>query len=389
MRIVLSLFLAFIIGHPLQAQLFDRYRPMLDSVAAHSPRVKALHATREAEEEGARQEAVPDDPTVEFGYLWGGDDHRVDFAVSQAFDFPTVYLHRRKAVQQEVANAGLRYRMALREVLLQAVQLCVEWETYDSLIVLTQRKCEYCEERMSALTTLYDEGAVNLIEHHRASRDVQRNRQELSRLQTERQAVIAELETIAGASVKELLVHPGDGGIQPGGMLPVQPSMEQQYAAGEVARAEAELKTVRSQWWPGLTLGYYSEKEPEQTFRGMKLGLSLPAWNNRHRTRQAKASLAAARYDAIDREAQLTQRIASLQMEWETYSLQANDTRRLLDEQDMASLLGTQLQEGVITRPTYLEGLMECMEDEKEWLQMRRLAQLKQAELESISFQPE
>lgn len=340
-----------------------------------------------AEQEGARQENVLEDPEVEFGYLWGGSDHRVDFAISQSFDFPTVYLHRRKAVRQEVANASLRYRMALREVLLQSAQLCVEWETYDSLIALTNRQYAMEKERMEALTTLYDEGAATIIEHHRAARELQRKQQELNRLQSERHAVLAELETLAGQPIDQLDIE--ETMLLNLGEQDYQMPMEKQYAQGEVARAESELKAVKSQWWPGLTLGYYSEKEPDLTFRGMKIGLTLPAWNNRHRMRQAKSALAAARYDAVDRMAQLEQRIATLRLEAETYRQQANDTRRLLDEQDLPSLLEKQLQEGVVTRPTYLEGRIECLEDEKEWLNQQREALLKQVELESISFQPE
>ena len=73
----------------------------------------------------ARTGNSPSNPEVEYAYLWGTPDalgERVDFAVTQSFDFPTAYSSRSKLSKIKRSQASLRLEATEQEVIVNTRQ---------------------------------------------------------------------------------------------------------------------------------------------------------------------------------------------------------------------------------------------------------------------------
>jgi outer membrane protein TolC len=80
----------------------------------------------------------------------------------------------------------------------------------------------------------------------------------------------------------------------------------------EVALRKREVGLAQATNWPALSTGYMSERVTGETFQGVTLGLSIPLWGNKNRTRQAKAAVRAAESKQADMRLQLYAHLQSV-----------------------------------------------------------------------------
>ena len=96
---------------PFAAIAQDGYETVLQQIEANNTALAALREQIESQKIGNRTGIYLSNPEVEFNYLWGNPKvmgKRTDFAVSQSFDFPTAYGHRRNIADLQSANAEIR-----------------------------------------------------------------------------------------------------------------------------------------------------------------------------------------------------------------------------------------------------------------------------------------
>lgn len=70
---------------------------VLSSVASHNKELKAGEQQLQSQKLEVSTMNKLEDPMVEYGHLWGRNSEiKMDFSVTQEFDFPTVYFNRHK-----------------------------------------------------------------------------------------------------------------------------------------------------------------------------------------------------------------------------------------------------------------------------------------------------
>lgn len=378
----------------LEAQVTGQFDVLLDSIAVHSPRIRALQARRDASREAALQSLSLDDPEVEFAYFWGDPaeaGHRVDLGISQSLDFPTVYLHRRRTSRQACLNAEWQYRAERQDVLLQAEQLCIEWVYYNAMLRLVGQQTAWADTLVTLADRRMAEGEMTVLDFNRLSVSRQLGHNDLDRLRGERDAVRLELEALNGGQSIQL----EDTAYR---QLPPMPattfdewfsdvsarSPMLQYVTGEVERARQELRTARSGWWPKLSVGYASEKEREESMRGVRVGVSVPVWSNRRRVRQARAELAAAEAEALDRKSAFMSRLQGLYLRAQRTQESIVRMTQWSDADRTLRLLGRAYEAGRMTRHEYLEELTAYYDVRRQLLSAQRDYLLLLAELQAV-----
>ncbi|MGI6134811.1 MAG: transporter, partial [Petrimonas mucosa] len=98
---------------PIMAMGQERYAAILQDIEANNTTLAALREETNAQMLGNRTGITLPDPEAEFNYLWGNPSligNRTDFSVTQSFDFPTAYHHRREIAGMQNRNAELRYK---------------------------------------------------------------------------------------------------------------------------------------------------------------------------------------------------------------------------------------------------------------------------------------
>ncbi len=344
------------------AQALNEYKAVLQQIEENNTTLSALRQQTEAQKLGNRTGLTPANPEIEFNYLWGnryaiGD--RTDFSVTQTFDFPTVYAHRSKIANLQNENVEVQYKAERITILLSAKQACVELVYYNAILKEYAVRLQNAELIANAYKLKLEKGETNILEHNKAQLNLTTIQAEVAQMEAECTALIAELRQLNGG--KELSTYDFQFSTS---VLPTNfeewyataetKSPVLQYVSAQIEISKQQVKLNRAMALPKLTAGYMSEKIVSEHFQGVTVGMSIPLWENRNRTRQAKAQVQATEAMFEDSKIQFYTRLQTLYQKAFALQKNAQKVRQSLENNNNEPLLKKALDAGEISLPTYL-----------------------------------
>ncbi len=295
-----SIILAVLFCLPAAAQ---DYSGIIASIERNSTALRVLRAETEADRMTARTGLTPDDPEVEFGYLWEtadpGGGHRIDLSATQSFAFPTVYYWKKRISDGECAAADYRYAVGRKRVLLEAKRLCIEL-TYRNALQKELDKClKHAETILGSWQEKFDSGSAGIIDLNKAKFALLSASRAARTSALERDALLSELRTLNGGGQLDFSFDEFAAPLLPSDFESwygetVGTCSELQAVENDRRTAEAARKLAASEWLPRLSIGYVSERVGGSTLQGVAAGVSIPLWENSGRLRAARARYEAA-----------------------------------------------------------------------------------------------
>lgn len=302
---------------------------------------------------------TPPDPKVEFGYLFGNPTdigNRIDFGITQQLDFPTVYVHRSKLKKILTSQAELDYILTRQEVLLEARQLWIEQIHLNQLLDLLGKRLHQAQTIESHMEYKLEAGEAGILE-------LGQSRLMVASLEGEYEEVLAlaedlriALREITGGAEIEIIdtLFPQALPIIADSMIEAyRLSPYVQYYDRELQMKEAELNLAVSKHLPKLSAGYYSESVTDEAFRGFRLGVTVPLWENANTVKKAKSEVVFAEAEidryAFHQEKELRQKLNKL----ESFRTRARKLEEALGTANSLSLLAASLENGEISMSEY------------------------------------
>ena len=337
---------------------------VLQSVEQHNTTLVALrHETEAAKVRNHTNLNLPN-PEVEFGYLWGSPSsigHRKDVSAVQSFDFATVTGAKRRLARQQDALADWQYKESRMQLLLEAHHLCLDAIYYNAMCKELMQRKQYAEEITSAQQKRLEQGDINRIEYNQVKLDLAAVCAELMRCNTERAAVMAELQRLNGG--EPLLIEATDypavaiaNDFEAWYAETEQKSPALAYMKQQIDVANRELAVRRADGLPTVSLGFMGEYVSGENYQGVKVGMSIPLWANKNRVRQAKAEVEAAKARQTDARQQFYSRLHNLFVQQRGLRQVVQSYQEALRATDNTSLLKKALDAGSISTMDYLLG---------------------------------
>lgn len=390
-----KIFLAILLvslGLVVRAQ--DAYESVLTDIETNSLTLAALREQAEAEKLNINTGRFLSNPEVEFAYLWGDPTaigNRYDLNVTQTFDFPSAYSFRGNIVEQEVANAELRYKEARLDLLVEARNTCVELVYYNALAEEYAKRLENAEAIAKACQRQFAEGAVSVIENNKAQLNVVSVRNEMSVITMQREVLLAKLKSLNGG--KDISFELADFNTP---LLPAD--FENWYAEaevnspvlqqikGQVIVADANVRLNKAMTLPKFSAGYMSENVVGEQYRGVKVGVSVPLWENKNTIKQAKAGALASKSALEDAQIQYYHTLQGWYLQATTLQAVVEDYRESLDSFSNVSLLKRALDSGELSLLDYLLEVQYYYEAFENYLATQRDMEYAYAKLWAASF---
>ena len=337
---------------------------VLQSVEQHNTTLVALRHETEAAKVGNHTNLNLPNPEVEFGYLWGSPSsigHRKDVSAVQSFDFATVTGAKRRLARQQDALADWQYKESRMQLLLEAHHLCLDAIYYNAMCKELMQRKQYAEEITSAQQKRLEQGDINRIEYNQVKLDLAAVCAELMRCNTERAAVMAELQRLNGG--EPLLIEATDypavaiaNDFEAWYAEAEQKSPALAYVKQQIDVANRELAVRRADGLPTVSLGFMGEYVSGENYQGVKVGMSIPLWANKNRVRQAKAEVEAAKARQTDARQQFYSRLHNLFGQQRGLRQVVQSYQEALRATDNTSLLKKALDAGSISTMDYLLG---------------------------------
>jgi outer membrane protein TolC len=303
---------------------------------------------------------TPPDPEVELGYLTGMPSslgNRVDFKVSQSFEFPTAYIQRSKAKNVRVSEAELIYAIKKQEILNRSMHVRITRLYLKRMEDLLSKRLYKAALLLEQFKQKQAYGEIGKLELSQANLQTIALKGELEKVKSELLINEAELYEISGGAVSEL-----NDSIFPKLELPAREELIDAYnnspemlvMLGESQLKSIEHKLAKSLALPQFNAGYYAESLIGEQFKGFQFGFSIPLWENSRKMKYAKSELALAQ--ANEAKYQFVQDLElKKQLDQVEYSrMQYLELKAALSEINDEDLLAKSLELGEISFSEYI-----------------------------------
>ena len=280
--IIILLLIAWALPARLDAQ--PHYAQVLKDVEANNPVLLAARKRAEAQQTAAHVGALLPNPEVEAAYFWGDPSSigvRWDLGVSQSFEMPSVLVRRARLRNLQEQAAGLDYQVVRNATLLEAQLTCADIIYYRALGMIYTRRCQAAIRIADLYQRRYAAGDCSILDYNRAQMNLADVQNRAAEINLQGDHAVHDLQRLVGgesylfyqSEYEEVRVETSFESWYE--QLEMQnPSLRLLDNQVEAARYQRQLS--RAQWLPEMSVGYASENVVGQSFRGVKVGLSLP-----------------------------------------------------------------------------------------------------------------
>ena len=384
-QIFLSIFILAAFG--LQAQV--RYQEVVDRVA-QSPLVEGFFMQAGAATAEAYAEPLLANPEIEGGYFFGSPStigNRWDLGVSMEFAFPTAYKHK-KTLRQLQANGAMQDFVRQRMVLCREAQdLCADLVYLNGLAQLHYHSLTAAAEMESLYLQRLDAGDCSVLDYKRVSLEYAQRYKDYSLAVAERDMLLNDLRVLCSDTSLSF---------DQSQYQPVLLSNDfQQYVERhpevvalrlQLAQDSAALRLARAQRLPSLSIGYASENEAAEAFRGIKAGVALPLWNNKGQQRRADLAMRTTQMALNNTSQRTLNHLQGLYNKALSLQQHVAALQGILTQDNGEALLKKAFDANEITLERYLLDMAQYTEMRKSLLEVQRELEHTVLALEEVQF---
>ena len=358
--IIILLLIAWALPARLDAQ--PHYAQVLKDVESNNPVLLAARKRAEAQQTAAHVGALLPNPEVEAAYFWGDPSSvgiRWDLGISQSFEMPSVLVRRARLRKLQEQAAGLDYQVVRNATLLEAQLTCADIIYYRALGMIYTRRCQAAIRIADLYQRRYAAGDCSILDYNRAQMNLADVQNRAAEINLQGDHAVHDLQRLVGgesylfyqSEYEEVRVETSFESWYE--QLEMQnPSLRLLDNQVEAARYQRQLS--RAQWLPEVSVGYASENVVGQSFRGVKVGLSLPIWSQQRAVKASRLAEAAATEELSSQRTEWFSRLQCMFHRHEALIGNVGNLREAFQRCNSIDLLDKALEAGEISLEQYL-----------------------------------
>lgn len=358
--VIILLLIAWALPARLDAQ--THYAQVLKDVEANNPVLLAARKRAEAQQTAAHVGALLPNPEVEAAYFWGDPASvgiRWDLGISQSFEMPSVMVRRARLRNLQEQAAGLDYQVVRNATLLEAQLTCADIIYYRALGMIYTRRCQAAIRIADLYQRRYAAGDCSILDYNRAQMNLADVQNRAAEINLQGDHAVHDLQRLVGgesylfyqSEYEEVRVETSFESWYE--QLEMQnPSLRLLDNQVEAARYQRQLS--RAQWLPEMSVGYASENVVGQSFRGVKVGLSLPIWSQQRAVKASRLAEAAATEELSSQRTEWFSRLQCMFHRHEALIRNVGNLREAFQRCNSIDLLDKALEAGEISLEQYL-----------------------------------
>ena len=358
--VIILLLIAWALPARLDAQ--THYAQVLKDVEANNPVLLAARKRAEAQQTAAHVGALLPNPEVEAAYYWGDPSSvgiRWDLGISQSFEMPSVMVRRARLRNLQEQAAGLDYQVVRNATLLEAQLTCADIIYYRALGMIYTRRCQAAIRIADLYQRRYAAGDCSILDYNRAQMNLADVQNRAAEINLQGDHAVHDLQRLVGG--ESYLFYQSEYE-----EVKVETSFESWYEQlemqnpslrlldNQVEAARYQRQLSRAQWLPEMSVGYASENVVGQSFRGVKVGLSLPIWSQQRAVKASRLAEAAATEELSSQRTEWFSRLQCMFHRHEALIRNVGNLREAFQRCNSIDLLDKALEAGEISLEQYL-----------------------------------
>lgn len=289
------LLISIITGLSLHGMAQSSVQEILLSVEKNNPKLKAQEKYLEVQKLGIQSKNNLADPVFEWEKSFSSEEGKpYEILISQSFDFPTSYHYKNQLKKGKIANLE-NYRSQIRqEILLETQLACFQLIYRNKQHHELGKRLENAEKLNLFFEKKLQEGDANILEINKIKLLLINIKNQLQMTEAKQANLKEDLKKLNGGielnfDLEEypILQLEQDFNLVFQNSLAVDPYLKSLEANEKMASKETSL--VKTNSFPKISIGYrYLDSDIMKEANGMKLGISIPLWENKNKLKQAK-----------------------------------------------------------------------------------------------------
>ena len=374
-------FLAFLFS--LSASGQQNYESIEQSIFANNTMLKALHSSMQAQQARNHAGLTLEDPQVEYSHYFApstpdGRHYRNDLSITQQFDFATLFGLKRKLAQSQDELARLEYEAARLQVVLSTRKAVVDMISYNRCLTRHKEEEHLLIQAVEKARKAYEEGEVNLLHLNKMQLLLSNLRSTIAEEETELQSCKLQLTALNNGTELACAdtLYPDFTAAQLSRL-----EIFKEFAQKQDLDGELQQRSIRAESIPRLTLGYVSEVSTEEKFRGFTIGMNIPLWSNKNKTKAVQQQRVAQGLEAENQLQQLFRQKKELQIRAAGLKAQTAQLQTSLQQYSSADVLYTAYIRGDVSATEFYTEFLSEMDLHHHAAQLEHTYQQTLAEL--------
>jgi len=378
----------FAVGLSLNVQAQSNLKHVLQAVENNNLSLKAQNQFIESQRIAYKTELNLANPEIEYEKNFSDiDGNPYEILISQAFDFPTVYLHKNKIKKAKTANLNNLFQQSRQDIILSAKKVCLNLIYQNKLMDQLTVRYENAQKLVSFFEKKLEQGDANILEMNKVKIVLLNIKNQVQLCSTQIENLKEELKQLNGGKAIEFnaVLYP-DFSIERNlsklemDVLSNTPSLKKMKANVDIASKQTLL--AKNQILPKLNLGYrYLNSDINKSFNGIKLGISIPLWESRNKVKFAKLNQLSQESQLLSQEKLILSDIQKNYQNYKGLKASLDEYRLILDGNNMNELLKKALDFGQISSIEYFMESIYFYDSYDTYLQVEKEYHLAVADL--------
>ncbi len=284
-----------ITGLSLQGIAQSSVQEVLQKIEKNNPKLKAHQQYLEAQKLGFRSQNNLVNPELEWEKSFSSQEGRpYEILVSQSFDFPTSYIYKNQIKDEKIANLQNSRTRLRQEILLNSELLCFELIYRNKQNIELSTRLDNAEKLSGFFEKRLKEGDANILEVNKirmlslnTKNQLQLVRNKIANLKEDLKKQNGGFELNLNVLTYPTISIEEDAQLLLENAVNTDPYLKQLSSNEQIASKETSL--VKTNSLPKISIGYrYLGSDIMKEANGMKLGISIPLWENKNKVKQAK-----------------------------------------------------------------------------------------------------
>jgi cobalt-zinc-cadmium efflux system outer membrane protein len=336
---------------------------MIQTMLTNNPRLSAVKHFLEAEKMDNLVGLTPSDPVVSVNYLKPNPrirNQRFDYEISQEFDFPTVY--GRKKTVAKYKNAGIDYEFSIarQEMVHEILQTWLSAVYFKKRVEHFDQQWLHADRLAKANQDAFHLGQASVLDRNKAQLFAAQIKKEVDFSMIEVQTAENKLFQLNGGKAIANLPteYPMDWKVattfEDWYQLNVLKSGLLMQVQNEVEVSKANEKLAQAKWLPSFQVGFMREQDIEVDFKGVTLGMTIPLWQNKNVTNQARSQRLAAESNLKEEQLMVYLSYQQAFEKAKAWEKQLNEIKTILSDSTNPDLLKKAFDLGEMTLVEYM-----------------------------------
>ncbi|PKQ62666.1 TolC family protein [Labilibaculum manganireducens] len=289
------LLIIIITGLSIQGMAQSSVQRILQEVEKNNPKLQAHQQYLEAQKLGIRSQNNLANPELEWEKSFSSQEGKpYEILVSQSFDFPTSYIYKNQLRDEKITNLKNIQAKVRQDILLETELICFELIYRNKQNIELSTRLDNAERLTRFFEKRLQEGDANILEVNKirmlalnTKNQLQLVRNKISNLKKDLQKQNGGLELNLDDLEYPVVSMDEDTKLLLENAVTTDPYLNQLKANEQIASKETSL--VKTNSLPKISIGYrYLGSDLMKEANGMKLGISIPLWENKNKVKQAK-----------------------------------------------------------------------------------------------------